>query len=251
VGATRSPASVLASLVTDISGELARLETSAPAAPERPAPTPESDGSAGRWGIAGVILAVIVGVIVVAGVSSKQTGTYGGSSTDYAASTPAPAAQDDASLYSSEASAPPPVQTIVESAPTGTQAGPLNADQIAYCLAEKARILASESNAQASGEAASFNAYVSRYNAVCGSFTYAQADFERASAYVAGRSAELAQEGAQRFAFRDASASFTPPAAPQAEDAESASPEDQPPVAPAAATPESSADPGPDSNPPP
>jgi len=145
---------------------------------------PSSGGSSGKWWAIGVGLAVF---FIWIGSSDKHTSSYIPPSPAPEAAAPAPAPEAWAPAPAPEAAAPAPAlaqAAIYGPAPTDTSGNEerppvgsglvFNRAQIRYCLSEKIRISAWQSQVDEYSETSvnAFNDAVNDYNSRCSNFRY-------------------------------------------------------------------------------
>jgi hypothetical protein len=190
----------LAERRSDVTAALAQLAAPAVSQPQpwtaRPGQAPaKSDGA---WVRAAVILSII-GVIIVAVIANSNATPTSPGTTFSAAPSATPAA--DASAVPAAANTAPPQDTLTETRPDPQDSTLLDANQIAYCLAEDARMSGAQRAAdlRIHSDVATFNTAVQDYNSRCGHYRYAPADLERAKAYVEARRANLEADGVRRM----------------------------------------------------
>lgn len=161
-------------------------------------PQPSSGSSGGKWVLG---IAAVFCVLWLIGQSNKNTSLP---STAYS-----PPSQSTTPSFSS-----PPAQLQVptrpaESKPPVGQGVTFSYDQIAYCVAEKIRLIGAKSavDNNSDSDVDQFNSIVADYNSRCSSFRYRKGALESVRSSIEPHRSQLEVEGRSRFARRPSSGS--------------------------------------------
>lgn len=195
-------------MLSDVRPDIERLSSAGSSGGESPqhsqlgpAEAPQSDGALSRFGIIAAVVAAIVIWIWVANSGSGTTSSYDVASADQAATTATEAAANaqDAAAAEAAAASPPVLvpASVYESPPSPIFGQTLNANEIAYCLAQEVRLQAAQTiiSSRNSTQVDDYNVKVDDYNARCGNYRYQTSDRILAQGYVDGIRGDLEQQG--------------------------------------------------------
>lgn len=189
----------LLALQSDIAPDLARLSQKPATEPIRTATPSVAEPSDGAWLRFALIIGGLAAIALPLAIIAAGGDSTPSPSPTYSA--PETFAPPEPSAASSAASAPTANVEVVESEPAVGYGLQLEANQIAYCLAEDIRMSAAKQRVDptVNSQILEFNSQVSDYNSRCGNYRYLQADMAAAQAYVEAHRSALVEAGAARM----------------------------------------------------